>query len=95
MADLYIHEFLFRGKPDGATEFHVYLGAVVADPFTGEPGEPILKGPLTLAEAEALGFPLPTILEAVNKQALDELAKAREEIAALQAEIAAQAVTEA
>lgn len=89
MAETYIHEFLFRGKPDGTTEFHIYLGAVVADPFTGEPGDPILKGPLTLEEAEAFGFPLPTIIDAINKQALTEVATVREEVVSLQAQLAA------
>lgn len=88
MADPYIHEFLFRGRPNGATEFHVYLAAVVADPFTGEPMAPVLNGPLTLEQAEEHGFPLPTILDVINGQALNELSAARAEIADLTARIA-------
>ena len=87
MANPYIHEFLFRGRPNGATEFHVYLGAVVDDPFTGEPMDPVLNGPLTLEQAAEKGFPLPSIIASINAQALNELSAARAEIEVLNARI--------
>jgi hypothetical protein len=68
---VFIEEFLYRGKSDGASAWHVVLGTVVDDGFGDKKLN--LKGPMTPAQAEEGGYPLPAILSAINGVALAEL----------------------
>ena len=66
---MYVYEFLYRGRPNGDSAYHVILGDVV-DNF-GQPKH-VESSVLTPAQAEALGFPLPKIIEGINAAVMAE-----------------------
>lgn len=79
MSAPFLYEFLFRGRPPGDAQppaWHVVLGQAVALP--GEPApQVVLSAALTPTQAEAAGFPLPALLEAINADVMaDRDAKA-------------------
>lgn len=85
---LYLEEFLYRGRPDGQPPaYHVVLGDAGTDAF-GNPSL-VLSGPLTPAQAEALGFSLQAVAEAINSQTLAALTQAQSDLDAARTKIAA------
>ena len=66
----YVYEFLYRGRPNGESAYHVVLAEEVTDSF----GRNRLSesNALTPAQAEALGFPLPTIIVDINAAVMAE-----------------------
>lgn len=101
MSKVFVEEFLYRGRAEGPSAWHVVLGVVVDDGF----GETTLnlKGPLTPGQAEAMGYPLSKVVEGINAGVLATLEAERaahaakiEEMAAGRAgELEAQASTHA
>lgn len=102
-AEIFVEEFLYRGQPsadEADAAWHVVLGAADTDAF----GKPVLNlnGPLNMTQAIAAGWPLPTILAAINSASLtqieavqaqnatltQELADAQAQIASLQQQLA-------
>ena len=82
---LYLEEFLYRGRPDGQTPaYHMVLGDAGVDAF-GNPSLS-LSGPLTPAQAEALGFPLSAVADAINTGTMAALTQVQSELAAVMAE---------
>lgn len=103
MAEIFVEEFLYRGQPsadEADAAWHVVLGAADVDAF----GKPVLNlnGPFNMTQAIAAGWPLPTILAAINSASLtqieavqaqnatltQELTDAQNEIASLQQQLA-------
>lgn len=88
MTEAYLYEFLYRGRPPGSAEapaWHVVIGQNVTLPGSSE-SQFVSSGALTPAQAEAAGFPLPTILTSIDAAAmasrdaaLADAAKARQE----------------
>lgn len=79
----YFYEFLYRGRPEGSVEapaWHVVLGASGNDTF-GRPYHD--EATLSVAQAEAAGWALPTVLAAINTDALKEVERLRLENAEL------------
>ena len=78
---MYVYEFLYRGRvKEEDAAYHVLLGDVME--FAGEQKH-VETPPLTAAQAEALGFPLPVILAEINATMLRERDEARVERVAL------------
>lgn len=79
MSDLFLYEFLYRGRPPGAAEppaWHVVLAQSVPLPGGG-PAQIVASAALSPAQAEAAGFPLPTLLSAIGSAVMaDRDAKA-------------------
>lgn len=79
----YLYEFTFRGRhPSEAplpSDYHVRLGDQVTN--FGQ-SQLVQSGPLTPAQAAALGFPLPTIVAAINTAIMADNAALREDVAA-------------
>jgi len=68
MSEPFLYEFLYRGRAPGAAEppaWHVMLAQSVTPPGGG-PAQVVASGALSPAQAEAAGFPLPTLLAAIN-----------------------------
>jgi hypothetical protein len=101
---MYLYEFLWRGRPNGETAYHVILGEEVDT--LGKKSH-IESHALTPEQAEEMGFPIASIIENINAmalierdraiadkivaesqrdEALSELNKANEEIAAFRSE---------
>lgn len=77
---IYVDEFLYRGRSDTTkSAWHVVLASEDVDPF----GQIVvhLSAPMTPVQASEQGFPLEKILADINTQLLDDLNKAREQIA--------------
>lgn len=84
-AEVFVEEFLYRGQPsaDAAdAAWHVVLGAADVDAF----GKPVLNlnGPLNMTQAIAAGWPLPTILAAINSASLTQIEAVQAQLAAAQ-----------
>ena len=84
---IFIHEFLYRGRPEGAAEppaWHLTLVSTGTNDF----GETVRsEKTLTMAEAQAAGWDLPEIIAAINAETLIELDAKRAEVVALQAKL--------
>lgn len=101
--DEWIEEFLFRGRPPSGPgsempiEFQVTLGQQVTNPFDASlPPSRRLIGPLTPAQAAEAGWPVERLFAGIDAaalvaldEALAELATARTEIGAKDAELEA------
>lgn len=77
----YIYEFLYRGQASGSGKqpsWHVVLAEEVT--AMGET-RLVTKGPMTPAEASALGHDLPDILSAINTEAMADRDSARAALA--------------
>ncbi|KMO39179.1 hypothetical protein VQ02_10415 [Methylobacterium variabile] len=88
MGDLYLYEFLYRGRPADSTEppaWHVVLGQHVTPPGAAE-AQFVASGALTPAQAEAAGFPLAAVLDGINAAALAGRDAASAEAAGLRRE---------
>ena len=59
----YIYEFLYRGRPNGDSAYHVVLGDVVLN-FGRE--QHVESSVLTPEQADKLGFPLEAIIAEIN-----------------------------
>jgi hypothetical protein len=84
---VHLEEFLYRGRPEGGDEppaWHVVLLSVADD---GLGGKSLAHKTLSMAQAEEAGWPLPTIIDAINTDALKEIERLRREGAAKDAEI--------
>lgn len=91
--NLYVEEYLYRGRPpsSGAPgEHHLILGCEIADGFGGMTTHH--RGPLTMADAEALGWPLAKITDAISGETADALQKATAELTAVRSERDAAAI---
>lgn len=84
--DQWLEEFLWRGHPDGTTSFHIVIGAMTTDPFSGEQ-HPAFKGPLTIEQAQSVGYDLTTIIENINTVTLADNHNLKEQIVALEAQL--------
>lgn len=72
MSEPYLYEFLYRGRPAGSAEppaWHVVIGQHVTPPGAAE-AQFVASGPLTPAQADAAGFPLPAVLAGIDAAAL-------------------------
>lgn len=83
MSAPFLYEFLFRGG-DPATgaggAWHIRIAQSVALP--GEAAHVVIGGALTPEQAAAAGFPLPTVLAAINAEALAQVASLNGSLAA-------------
>jgi len=67
--NLYVYEFLYRGRSDGSEAWHLQLGQKGTDAFGAE----LPVGPMmTMEQATAAGYCVPEILSAINTQVLAE-----------------------
>lgn len=64
---MYVYEFLWRGRPNGETAYHVILAN--EQNLFGEVRH-VESNVLTPAQAEAQGFPLAAVLADINAAAL-------------------------
>ncbi len=74
MSEPYLYEFLYRGRPTGDPQppaWHVVIGQHVMPPGAAE-AQFVSSGALTPAQAEAAGFPLPSILDGIAAAAIAE-----------------------
>lgn len=79
MPDVYVEEFLYRGRPPGddrEPSWHLILGAASTDGF-GE--SRVDTRVLNVAQAGAAGWGLPEIIAAINDEALAEVEAKRAE----------------
>lgn len=88
MAEIFVEEFLYRGQPsadEADAAWHVVLGAADVDAF----GKPVLnlQGPLNMTQAIAAGWPLPTILAAINSASLTQIEAVQAQNATLTQEL--------
>lgn len=88
MAEIFVEEFLYRGQPsadEADAAWHVVLGAADTDAF----GKPVLNlnGPLNMTQAIAAGWPLPTILAAINSASLTQIEAVQAQLTAVNAEV--------
>lgn len=84
---VFIHEFLYRGRPEGSDEppaWHLTLASTGVDDF-GAPAWS--EKTLNIAEAEAAGWALPEIIDAINSKALVELHEVRAKLSDLAADL--------
>ena len=81
---VYVYEFLYRGRPNGESAYHVVLADVVADAL-GQ-SRHVESSVLTPEQATTLGFPLTTIIAEINATVLIERDRALAEKAALEME---------
>lgn len=79
-----VYEFLYRGGDELA--WSVTLGNTMPDGFGGT----IIttKGPMTPEQAEALGFPLSTVIDGINSAALAQVAALQTQVFVLQGRVA-------
>lgn len=67
----WVEEFLWRGRPSTSTQpsaYHLVIGSIGDETLN----KPILSDPMTPAQAEAAGFPLPEIISAINAIVMQE-----------------------
>lgn len=89
MSAPYIYEFMYRGRSPGSTEaasFHILL-AQETEQFGRS--QTAISDAMTPEQAEAAGFPLPTILTSINTQVIADNTDLREQVARVQAAAAA------
>ena len=73
----YVYEYLYRGRVrEEDAAYHVIIGDVID--VLGEKKH-VETPPLTAAQAEAMGFPLPRILAEINTVMLNERDAARQD----------------
>lgn len=78
MAQMYMDEFLYRGKMDGkSSAWHVVLAMADKHPITGA-DIVHLSNPMTPEQAKEKGFDLPAVIADINAQTLADLAEARQ-----------------
>lgn len=90
MADLYLYEFLFRGRAPGATEppdYHVILAQDTVDPFTGQPTTNTSLA-MTPEQAKARGFDIPAVVAAIDTGTMAENTALKDQVATLQSQVA-------
>lgn len=88
MAEIFVEEFLYRGKPAGDPDgpaWHVVLASVDQDGF----GRVAItrNGPMGVDAATALGYPLPKILDAVNIALATQLTTVQAQVVDLTAQV--------
>ena len=91
--DLYVYEFLYRGRaPDSkdAPDYHVILAHDDVDRFSPS-GERRTTTSLALtpARAEALGHPLPEVIKSINTALAGENEELRQRVAELESQTSA------
>ncbi|WP_303827561.1 hypothetical protein, partial [Asticcacaulis taihuensis] len=92
----YVEEFLWRGRPEGSdlpAGWHIIIGAQSVDGFGGERID--FTQALTPEQAEAIGFPLETIIAGINADALKAADILRAQVASLQAQLDAMKAAQA
>lgn len=88
MSSTYLYEFLWRGQPDGSSDYHVILAAPQVNPLTGATS--ILTGSaMTPTQAEAAGFPLATVIDTINHKALSDVTDLTSQVTTLTTDKAA------
>ncbi len=85
---VHLHEFLYRGRPEGSSEPPAYH-VILADDGTDAFGRPtiITSHAMTPEQARERGFGLPEILKAINAGVLAENTALKVEIATLKADM--------
>ncbi len=87
----WVEEFLYRGRAPGSgvdPAWHVTVGAIVDDGFGGQ--TTVTRGPLTIDQAEEMGFELPVILAEINDDLMREVVSLQAELEATRAELDAE-----
>lgn len=86
MTTPFVEEFLYRGRGDGSSAWHVVLASEVDDGLGGS--TLVRRGPLTPAQAEAAGFSLDTVIADINTAALARGDALQAQVEALTAQLA-------
>jgi hypothetical protein len=84
---VHIHEFLYRGRPEGSAEppgWHLTLVSLGENDF-GEPARS--ERTLNMAEAKAAGWGLPEVIAAINADVLADLERTRADMVVLREEL--------
>lgn len=79
----YVYEFLYRGRPNGESAYHVVLADVVN---TLGRDQHVESNALTPEQAEARGFPLKAVLAEINTVVMAERDQALADKAAAERE---------
>lgn len=87
MADLFLYEFLFRGRhpgDDNPAAYHVILGYQADDEFGGR--SIVLSPAMTPQQAKEKGFDLPQIVSEIDTAMATEISALQEKVDAAAAE---------
>lgn len=90
MGAVYVEEFLYRGRPPNDLRppaWHIVLFENVGESEVDK--QPHYRShTLNVTQAEAAGYPLPKLIDAINSEALKEIERMRVVIGQLETKIA-------